>query len=68
MNLLSTSCTHPLVLLPLESEMFEEMPDDPNVATNYYYEEPYLADGVEGVDYYIAYGDETSEEVPDPKE
>ena len=48
--------------------MFEEMPDDPNVASNYYYEEPDLDGGVKGVDYYIAYGEETGEEVSDPQE
>ena len=40
----------------------EEISDDPNIAGDYYYEESDLSGGVEGVDYYIAYGDDTGVE------
>ena len=68
MNLLSTPCTHPLCIISLESELVEEMPEDPNIAGDYYYEEPDLSGGVEGVDYYIAYGDDTGAEDPEQQE
>jgi len=45
----------------------EEMPEDPNAAGEYYYEEPDLSGGVEGVDYYIAYGEETRADDPGQK-
>ena len=56
MNLLSTSCTHPLTFTRSDSEILEEMPADPNAAGEYFYEEPDLQGGIEGVDYVIAYG------------
>lgn len=56
MNLLSTSCTHPLYYFPPDCEYLEELPEDPYVAGEYFYQEPDLSGGVEGVDYIIAYG------------
>jgi len=46
----------------------EEMPKDPNIIGDYYYEEPDLSGGVEGVDYYIAYGEDTGAEDPEQQD
>ena len=55
-------------IISLDSELVEEVPEDPNATGDYYYEEPDLSRGVKGVDYYITYGEETKVEDPEQQE
>mgnify|MGYP005830874061 CR=1 FL=1 len=46
---------------PFRLWSLEEMPDEPNVAGEYFYEEPDLSRGVKGVDYVIDRADNRGE-------